>query len=83
MFHLTNTNIHGHLTNVYFPQESTQKIKQLETLQILNTPRAYPLWITGGYFNMITQLEEKMGGRPKLDKECNEFKAYIHIQKPY
>lgn len=77
MFHLISTNIHSHLTNVYFPHESTQKIKQLETLQILNAPRAYPLWITGGDFNMITQLEEKMGGRRKLDKESNEFKAYI------
>lgn len=43
MFHLIGTNIHGHLTNVYFPQESTQKIKQLKTLKILNAPRAYPL----------------------------------------
>lgn len=26
MFHLISTNIHGHLTNVYFPHESTQNL---------------------------------------------------------
>ena len=26
---------------------------------------------------MITELEEKLGGRRKLDKESNDFKAYI------
>ena len=77
MFHLIGTNIHGHLTNVYSPQESTQKIRQLETLEILNAPRPYPLWITGGDFNMIRRLEEKLGGRRKLDKESNNFKDYI------
>lgn len=77
MFHLIGTNIHGHLTNVYFPQESTQKIEQLETFNILNAPRTYPLWITGGHFNMITRLEEKLGGKRKLDKESNNFKDYI------
>ncbi len=77
MLHLIDTNVHGHLTNVYFPQESTQKIKQLETLKILNNPRAYPLRIMGGDFNLITQLQEKLGGRQKLDKESKDFKAYI------
>lgn len=77
MFHLISTNIHGHLTNVYFPQESTQKIRQLETLEILNALGTYTLWIMGGDFNMITRLEEKLGGRRKLDKESNNFKHYI------
>ena len=77
MFHLIDTNIHGNLTNVYFPQESTQKIKKLETLEILNAPRTHPLWLTGGDFNIITQLEEKLGGRRKLEKESNDFKVYI------
>lgn len=31
-FHLTGTNVHGHLTNVYFPQEETNKVDTLNTL---------------------------------------------------
>lgn len=77
MFHLIGTNIYGHLTNVYFPQESTQKLKQLETLEIFNAPRTHPLWLIGRDFNMITRLEEKLGGRRKLEKESNDFKVYI------
>lgn len=77
MFHLIGTNMQGHLTNVYFPQESTQKLKLLETLEIINATRTHPLQLTGGDFNMITRLEEKLGGRGKLEKESNEFKVYI------
>jgi len=61
-FHLTGTNVHGHLTNVYFPQEATNKVDTLNTLSQINSERSHPLWITGGDFNMITILEEKRGG---------------------
>lgn len=71
-FHITGTNIHGHLTNVYFPQEAMYKIDILNNLSLINGDRIHPLWTTGGDFNMITKLEEKIGGRNKLDKEsCN------------
>lgn len=76
-FHLIKTNIHGHLTNVYFPQDGMQKTTLLETLKTLNATRTYPLWITRGDFNMITQLEEKLGGKRKLDNESNSFKECI------
>jgi len=80
-FHLTGTNVHGHLTNIYFPQEATNKVDTLNTLTQINSERSHPLWITGGDFNMITRLEEKRGGRIKLDCESTHFKNYIHNNK--
>ncbi|WP_208081155.1 hypothetical protein, partial [Bacteroides uniformis] len=57
-FHLIGTNIHGHLSNVYFPQELQNKMDLLDTLSVLNSARRFPLWICGGDFNMISALEE-------------------------
>jgi len=31
----------------------------------------------GGYFNMITKLEEKQGGRAKLEQENGHFKDFV------
>ena len=41
-FHLIGTNIHGHLSNVYFPQELQNKMDLLDTLFVLNSVRRYP-----------------------------------------
>lgn len=49
----------------------------LKALEILNSTRTYQLWITGGDFNMITRIEEKLRGRRKLDSESSSFKEYI------
>ena len=76
-FHLTGTNIHGHLTNVYFSQDSMQKIALLNTMEALSSNRTHPLWIMGGDFNMIRKSEEKRGGWAKLDMESTHFKTYI------
>lgn len=76
-FHITGTNIHGHLTNVYFPQEGLYKVDILNTLSLINVERTHLLWITGGDFNMITKLDEKRGGRNRLDKESNNLKDFI------
>eukprot|EP00253_Pinus_taeda_P021378 PITA_21378 len=62
-FHLLGTNTHGHITNVYFPQDPQLKAEVLDHLTALNSNRQYPLWIAGGDFNMITRTEEKQGGR--------------------
>ena len=77
-FHPIGTNIHGHLSNVYFPQDRVSKIALLNTLELLNSNRMHPLWIIGGDFNMITRMEEKSGGRPRLDPECSFFKNFIN-----
>eukprot|EP00253_Pinus_taeda_P029733 PITA_29733 len=76
-FHITGTNIHGHITNLYFPQEAMHKVELLNTLSSINTDRSHPLWIIGGDFNMITKMEEKRGGRKKTNKESNNLKYYI------
>eukprot|EP00253_Pinus_taeda_P026862 PITA_26862 len=59
IFHLLGMNVYGHITNVYFPQESQQKAEVLETLSHLNQDRSHPLWVAGGDFNMIASLEER------------------------
>lgn len=76
-FHIIGTNIHGHLKNLYLPQNSMQKNALLNMLENLNSTRIHPLWITGGDFNMITKLEEKKGDNVKLDNERKFFKDYI------
>lgn len=58
-FHIIGANIHGHLTNVYFPYEAMYKTEIVNTLSAINIEREHPLSITGGDFNMITKLEEK------------------------
>lgn len=54
-----------------------QKNALLKKLETLNSTRKHPLWITREDFNMITKLEEKKGGRVKLDNESKGFKEYI------
>jgi len=77
-FHIRGTNIHGHLTNVYFPQESPQKADILDDITLLNANRQHPLWILGGDFNMIATIEEKKGGRCKINRDGTLLKDFIH-----
>ena len=77
-FHPIGTNIHGHLSNVYFPQDQASKIALLNTLDYLNSNRSHPLWIIGGDFNMITRMDEKIGGRSRLDQDNSHFKNFIN-----
>lgn len=42
-FHITGTNVHHHLTNIYFPQEARNKIDILNTLSLINSERTHPL----------------------------------------
>eukprot|EP00253_Pinus_taeda_P016325 PITA_16325 len=76
-FHLIGTNIHGFLTNVYFPQVLHKKLALLDTLTVINSNRQYPLWINDGDYNIITTLEEKKGGRMKLEGDSIGFKEFI------
>eukprot|EP00253_Pinus_taeda_P008135 PITA_08135 len=76
-FHLIGTNIHGHLTNVYFPQETQQKAAILHSIARLNQDRLHPLWVTGGDFNMIANSEEKIGGRCRPNKDGSLLKDFI------
>eukprot|EP00253_Pinus_taeda_P020287 PITA_20287 len=76
-FHLIGTNIHGLLTNVYFPQDLQKKLDVLNSLTNLSSGRRHPLWISGGAYNIITVLEEKSGGREKLEEDSTSFKEFI------
>lgn len=77
IFHIIGTNIHGLLTNVYFPQETYLKAGILNSLSEINHNRSLPLWIVGGDFNMITRLEEKRGGRCRGSQEGSLLKDFI------
>lgn len=76
-FNIIGTNIHGHLTNVYFPQEAMHRIEILNSLSTINTDRKHPLWMTRGDFSMITRMEEKTGGMNREDKEGIHLKEFI------
>jgi len=76
-FHIRGTNIHGNLSNVYFPQDTGRKIALLETIETLNGNRRFSLWVIEGDFNMITQIKEKKGGRARLEPEAASFKDFI------
>ena len=76
-FHILGTNIHRHLTDVYFTKEARNKMALLDTIETLSLHRAHPLWIIGGDFNMITKLEEKQGGRTRMEQENEHFKEFI------
>lgn len=76
-FHIIGTNIHGNLSNVYFPQDAGSKSALLDTIEALSTSRQHPLWIVAGDFNMITKMEDKIGGRTRLEPEVDRFKDFI------
>eukprot|EP00253_Pinus_taeda_P031502 PITA_31502 len=76
-FHFLGTNIHGNLTNVYFPQDAGSKKILLDNIEELNRNRQHPLWIAAGDFNMITRMEEKIGGKSHMEPEVHHFKDFI------
>eukprot|EP00253_Pinus_taeda_P026887 PITA_26887 len=65
------------MTNVYFPQETQHKVEILDALTQLNTERIYPLWISGGDYNMISTMEEKKGGRCIINRDGSILKDFI------
>lgn len=76
-FHILGTNIHGNLSNVYFPQDTGSKIALLDNIAALSNNRRHPLWIIAREFNMITKIEEKIGGRTRMEPEVAHFKDFI------
>lgn len=66
------------MTNVYFPQETLHKVEILDTLAQLNSERMHLLWISGGDFNMIATMEEKKGGRWRVNRDGSILKDFIH-----
>ena len=76
-FDILGTNIHGNLSNVYFSQDTGSKKALLDTIEALSTNRQHPFWIAAGDFNMITKIEDKIGGRSRLEPEVDRFKDFI------
>eukprot|EP00253_Pinus_taeda_P021027 PITA_21027 len=76
-FHILGTNINGNLSNVYFPQDAGSKKALLDTIEALSRNMQHPLWIAAGDFNMITKIEDKIGGRSRLEPEVDRFKDFI------
>lgn len=63
---------------MYFPQDLQKKLDLLDSITTLNSVRSFPLWICGGDFNIITTLEEKSGGKSKLEGDSIGLKDFIH-----
>lgn len=80
-FHLLGTNIHRHLTNVYFPQDTHKKLDLLNTITDLNSMRRFSLWFCWGDFNMTANLEEISGGKHMLEGDYLGFKYFISINQ--
>eukprot|EP00253_Pinus_taeda_P002878 PITA_02878 len=73
-FHILGTNQCGLLTNVYFPQETHQKERILNSISALNQNRPLRLWIAGGYFNKITRMDERRGaGNLQIASRLDRF----------
>ena len=50
------------MTNVYGPSRVKQKLSFLDSLSVIKEIADDKLWIVGGDFNLIMNLEEKRDG---------------------
>jgi exonuclease III len=64
-------------TNVYGPQVMEEKKRMLLDLENLRDQTSNLHWILVGDFNIITTLTEKKGGTKRLDRDVEEFPAFI------
>lgn len=80
-FHILGMELHGLLTNTYFPQDLHKKLEVLEALTALNATRQHPLWISGGDYNIITNLKEKKGGQMRLEEDNTGLKEFIQTNQ--
>jgi exonuclease III len=64
-------------TNVYGPQVMEEKRRMLLDLENLKDRTNNLHWILAGDFNIITTLAEKKGGTRRLDRDAEEFSAFI------
>ena len=65
------------ITNVYVPKKVVDKCSFLSSLKNMREISPNVHWVVGGYFNLITSLEEKKGGRNFLEEECDLFRETI------
>lgn len=69
------------VTNVYGPQRLQEKLEMLLDLDEVRQHHGADHWISGGDYNMITNLAEKKGGLRRLDKDSEAFNTFIVASK--
>ena len=67
----------GTIANIYGPNAFAQKQDFIHHLRWVDSLAKEGRWIVGGYFNLITVLREKKGGRRVLDKYQDEFRDIL------
>jgi hypothetical protein len=80
-FRLIGSNKQGYITNVYGPPRPRDKEAFLHHLDWIANHIGSQRWILGGYFNMITGLEEKKGGTRTLGNDSEIFNRTIGLLK--
>jgi len=80
-FHLIGSNKQGYITNVYRPTILGDKESFLHHLERISNHIGSQRWVLGGYFNMITGLEEKKGGTQTLGNDSENFNCIIGLLK--
>ena len=67
------------LPNIYGPSAFPEKQAFIHHLRWLRNHAQEGTWIVGGYFNLITSLRGKKGGRRALDKYQEEFREILTL----
>jgi exonuclease III len=71
----------GWITNAYGPQIIQEKELFLQNLAYLSSIAKNQRWIVGGDFNMILTLEEKRGGKKRLEQDSIKFQEFLDLHK--
>jgi exonuclease III len=71
----------GMITNSYGPQNSQDKYLFLQSLAYLGSLAEGKRWIIEGDFYMIITLEEKRGGKKRLEQDSTKLKELIENLK--
>ena len=76
-FHILGSEVRGMIVNIYGPSAFSQKQEFVKHLRWLSASASTRNQIIGGYFNLITSLREKKGGKRMLDKCQNDFRETL------
>jgi exonuclease III len=71
----------GLITNAYGPQNNQDKDLFLQNLAYISSIVEAQRWIIGGDFNMILTLEEKRGGKKRLEQDNIKFQELLDQHK--
>ena len=76
-FHILGSEVRGMIVNIYGPSAFSQKQEFVKHLRWLSASASTRNWIIGGYFNLITSLREKKGGKRMMDKCWEDFRETL------